>query len=284
MADEAVGVRLFVPPGHHYSPVADPAEAAEHLARLQAGGMPAALPGIRLDLDAMRELWGELVPHMQDMPFVATPAAGLRYGLENPNFAWADGTVLHGMLRHFQPRRYFEIGCGWSSACALDTFERYVQAGCEMVLIEPYPQLVHSLLGTPGVPLTLIQKRVQEVPTSLFAMLGAGDVLFIDSTHVLRTGSDVCFELFEILPRLASGVLVHFHDVFWPFEYPEDWVLDENRSWNELYALRAYLTNNADWEILFFSDYFVSQDRGLAQATCPEFLRNRGGSLWLRRT
>jgi hypothetical protein len=67
------------------------------------------------------------------------------------------------------------------------------------------------------------------------------NVLFIDSTHVLRTGSDVCFELFEILPRLSPGVLVHIHDMFWPFEYPRSWVVEENRSWNELYAVRAFL-------------------------------------------
>lgn len=276
-------VRLFVPPGHHYSPVVDPAEASGHLARLAAQGMPAALPGIRLDLEAMRTLWGAWLPFMESMPFGPSPVEGLRYGLDNPNFAWADGSVLHAMLRHLRPRHYVEIGCGWSSACALDTLERLDGAECEVVLIEPYPQLVRQLVGASRVPMTLIPRRVQDVPLNVYAMLGAGDVLFIDSTHVLRTGSDVCFELFEILPRLASGVVVHLHDVFWPFEYPEEWVVRENRSWNELYALRAYLTNNADWDILFFSDYFASQERALIEATFPGFLRNRGGSLWLRR-
>ena len=96
---------------------------------------------------------------------------------------------------------------------------------------------------------------------SVFDELNEGDILFIDSTHVLRTGSDVCFELFEVLPRLAPGVLVHFHDIFWPFEYPRAWVVDENRSWNELYAIRAFLMNNSDWHIIFFNHYFAKTGR-----------------------
>ena len=105
----------------------------------------------------------------------------------------------------------------------------------------------------------------------------------VDSTHVLRTGSDVCFELFEILPRLAPGALVHFHDMFWPFEYPRSWAVDENRSWNELYAVRAFLTNNEQWEVVFFNDYFAKLETKRIEDTYPNFLRNSGGALWLRR-
>jgi hypothetical protein len=124
---------------------------------------------------------------------------------------------------------------------------------------------------------------VQEVSLSVFEVLRNGDFLFIDSSHVMKTGSDVCQELFEILPRLAPGVFIHFHDMLWPFEYREDWVLRENRSWNELYALRAFLTFNDRFEIVFFNDYFRRFNEPLIQATYPLFLRNSGGSLWLRK-
>jgi hypothetical protein len=124
---------------------------------------------------------------------------------------------------------------------------------------------------------------VQEVSLSVFEVLRNGDFLFIDSSHVMKTGSDVCHELFEILPRLAPGVFIHFHDMLWPFEYSEDWVLRENRSWNELYALRAFLTFNDRFEIVFFNDYFQRFNEPLIQATYPLFLRNSGGSLWLRK-
>ena len=91
------------------------------------------------------------------------------------------------------------------------------------------------------------------------------------------------FELFEILPRLKSGVVVHFHDVFYPFEYPSDWVLKFNYSWNELYALRAFLMGNADWEMLFFNDYFIRAEEALIARDAPAILANPGGGLWLRR-
>ncbi len=124
---------------------------------------------------------------------------------------------------------------------------------------------------------------MQAVPLSYFDDLQRNDILFIDSTHVVKTGSDVVFELFEILPRLHSGVVVHFHDVFYPFEYPREWVIDRNYSWNELYALRAFLMGNRDWEILFFNDYMARTERPRLRQQAPEMLANPGGGLWLRR-
>ena len=94
------------------------------------------------------------------------------------------------------------------------------------------------------------------------------------STHIVKTGSDVVYELFEVLPRLRSGVVVHFHDVFYPFEYPREWVLVRNYSWNELYALRAFLMGNHDWEIMFFNDYFVRTERARVERDAPEILMN----------
>jgi hypothetical protein len=99
----------------------------------------------------------------------------------------------------------------------------------------------------------------------------------------MKTGSDVCHELFNILPALNRGVIIHFHDVFWPFEYPEDWVLLENRSWNEIYGLRAFLMNNSEYEILFFNDLFGRYFRSAIEKDYPDMLKNIGGSLWLRK-
>src|SRR5260370_28828390 len=99
----------------------------------------------------------------------------------------------------------------------------------------------------------------------------------------MKTGSDVCHELFEILPRLAPGVLIHFHDIFWPFEYSEAWGIENNLSWNELYGLRAFLMYNDNFEIVFFNDFFRRWRRNLIQETYPKFLHNTGGALWLRK-
>lgn len=135
------------------------------------------------------------------------------------------------MLRYLRPKRIIEIGSGWSSACTVDTVEHSLGKDCAVTFIEPFPSLLLELIGEAQLKTTIIESRVQDVPLDAFRSLERGDVLFIDSTHVLRTGSDVCYELFEVLPLLPPGVVDHFHDMFWPFEYPRPWAVDENRSW-----------------------------------------------------
>jgi methyltransferase family protein len=277
------GAKLFVPPGHFYSPVVDPEEAGRHLARLQSRPVPDRLPGVPLSREELVAEWRALAPLMAEAPFRAERHAHYKYGYTNPAYSWGDASVLHAILRKYRPRRLIEIGSGWSSACSVDTVGHSLDGNCDVTLIEPYPALVQELLGSDISRVKIIESGVQDVPVELFENLRENDVLFIDSTHVVRTGSDVCFELFEILPRLAPGVLVHFHDMFWPFEYPHDWAVEENRSWNEIYAVRAFLTNNADWQIFMFNDYMAKLEHDLIASTYPAFLNNTGGALWLRR-
>lgn len=282
-APAETGVKLFVPPGHFYSPIVDPKEAEPHIAALEAAPVPKQVAGVRIDHAAMVKLWRELVPFMTNMPFPETKTDGIRYTFDNTAYGWGDASVLHAMLRRFPPRRVIEIGSGWSSACMIDTVERYLDDGVTLTFIEPYQDLLRSLVGETRIKLNFLETPVQKVPLAVFDELQAGDLLFIDSTHILRTGSDVCFELFEVLPRLAAGVIVHIHDMFWPFEYPRVWAIDDNRSWNELYAVRAFLTHTDAWEVLMFNDYFGKLEGPLIEATYPRFLRNPGGGLWLRR-
>lgn len=275
--------KLFAPPGHFYSPIADPRETDAHLSHLESRETPHALPGIAIDPVGMRVVWRELAPFIASNPFPTVKTHGFRYAFDNENYSNGDGMILHAMLRLHRPRRVIEVGSGWSSACTLDTVERHLVGNTRVTFVEPYPKLLKSLIGPMSARVDLHACKVQDAPMRIFEELEAGDILFIDSTHVLRTGSDVCFELFEILPRLASGVIVHIHDIFWPFEYPRRWAVDENRSWNELYAVRAFLTDNPSWRILFFNDYFAKVERHLIEANCPAFLVNSGGALWLQR-
>jgi hypothetical protein len=274
---------LFVPPGHFYSPIVNTNEAEQHIGKLESLPTPLSVDGIHLDRDQMIQEWTNLLPFLNTAPFPASKTTEYRYTFENRSYSWGDGSVLHAMLRRYRPRRLIEIGCGWSSACAIDTVEHFFENKCEMTFIDPHPALLKSLAGNVAQNLNIIESPVQAVPLSVFEKLGAGDFLFIDSTHVMRTGSDVCFELFEVMPRLASGVFVKIHDIFWPFEYPRYWAVDENRSWNEIYALRAFLTGNRQWRIVFFNDYFEKVERSRIAATFPNFLKNSGGSLWLQR-
>ncbi|MEJ0075829.1 MAG: class I SAM-dependent methyltransferase [Alphaproteobacteria bacterium] len=272
---------LFVAPGHYYSPIVDPVAAEKYLKTIDHS--VTNLPGINIDRPKMVSLWHELLPFLTTAPFPDQKSDAFHYFFDNPSYSWGDGSVLHAMLRYFKPKRLIEIGSGYSSVCSFDTVERYLDSRAQLTFVEPYAGLLKAVLGEAAARVQIIEKPVQEVPLELFQELEAGDVLFIDSTHVLRTGSDVCFELLEVLPRLARGVIVHFHDMFWPFEYPSEWVVKENRSWNELYAVRAFLINNSNWNILFFNNYLAWLEQDMIERTFPAFLRNSGGALWLQR-
>jgi hypothetical protein len=280
---DQTSIKLFVPPGHFYSPIVNPIDADRYLASIGSQPTPENLPGIALDRTEMIRTWQRLLPFLVSVPFMAAKSAGLRYYFDNPGYSWGDGSTLHAMLRFHRPKRLIEIGSGWSSACTLDTVDHYLEGACDLTFIDPYPQLLRDILGDATDRVRILELPVQRVPPAVFEALEAGDILFVDSTHVVRTGSDVCFELFEVLPRLARGVLVHIHDMFWPFEYSRQWVVEENRSWNELYAVRAFLSYNERWRIVLFNDYLAKLEGGMIEAACPQLMRDTGGALWLQR-
>ena len=192
--------QLFVPPGHFYSPIVNVAEAEAHFRQLEGRGTPERVPGIHIDREQMVRTWHELLPFMRSAPFAETPGSGLRYGFVNPAYDWGDGSILHAMLRLNRPKKLIEIGSGWSSAWTVDTVESYLSGDCELTFIEPNPQLLKELLGeTPTrAMIRIVESGVQQVSLDTFESLQAGDVLFIDSTHVLRTGNDVSYELIAV--------------------------------------------------------------------------------------
>jgi hypothetical protein len=275
---------LAYPPGHFYSPICAPGELARRYRDPLASAPPAEVPGIDLALDAQIALWEAWKPFLAGARNLARPASGRRYRGASRSFDAGDAIVYGCMLRYLNPARLIEVGSGSSSALALDTFERFFPASPKTSFIDPYPAFLQSLLRPEDLGgVEIIESGIQDVAPAYFDELGRNDILFIDSTHIVKTGSDVVYELFEILPRLQPGVVVHFHDIFWPFEYPREWVIERNYSWNELYVLRAFLTGNRDWEILFFNDYFIRTQRERVAVDAPEALVNPGGGLWLRR-
>ncbi len=149
--------------------------------------------------------------------------------------------------------------------------------------IEPYPDRLRSLLrGDETASFRLQEQKLQDVDGALFETLEAGDILFIDSSHVSKIGSDVNRLIFEILPILKPAVLVHFHDIFYPFEYLKDWIM-EGRAWNEAYLVRAFLQFNYVYRIVFFNSYLHRIHREAISAGLPLTARNPGGSLWLQK-
>ena len=282
LAAELDRYRTWVPPGHFYSPVPALDDVRRDEARI-FGPAPAELPAIDLNADGQLALLPRFRELYAELPFARARRPGHRYAFDNPNFSYADAIALYCMIRHARPRRIVEIGSGYSSCAILDTNERFFDHAIACSFIEPYPELLRSLLlpGDEG-RIEIAAARLQDVDLGRFAALEANDILFVDSTHVSRVDSDVNRIFFEILPRLAPGVLVHVHDVFYPFEYPREWIY-EGRAWNENYVLRAFLQYNRAWQIRFFNNYLARRHPEAFFGALPLARENPGGSIWLAR-
>jgi predicted O-methyltransferase YrrM len=279
---EAGGARFQAfPPGHYYSPVPD-LDVLATRADLFAFD-PTDVPGVDLRIEAQWRLLSDLHPLAADVPFPDTRGADLRFWFDNDSYAHGDATTLCSLLRHLRPARMIEIGAGYSTLCTLDTIERY-DLGTQLTVVEPYPDRVLALLRSGDTErITFLETPVERLDLSTFDDLGHDDILFIDSTHVAKTGSDVVYEQHRVLPRLAPGVVVHFHDVFPGFEYPPPWVF-EGRGWNEAYLLRAFLEFNSSFRVELWPSLLHWIDRGRAESLLPALTRNVGGCIWIRRT
>jgi hypothetical protein len=273
---------LYVPPGHYYSPIPDP-DAVAQLDAVFLNRVPHDLLGLDLNEAGQLALVQELAASYPEMPFEDGRTPGLRFWFDNDQFGHGDAVMLYGMLRHLRPKRVIEIGSGYSSCVTLDTNARFFANQISCTFIEPYPERLLSLIQ-PGdrERFTLIPTPLQDVDVSVFEQLEAGDILFIDSTHVAKLQSDVNYYMFEILPRIAPGVYIHIHDIFYPFEYPLLWI-QQQRAWTELYLLRAFLQYNQQFSIALFNGYLWTYHRELMGQLMPTFLKNPGGSIWLRR-
>ena len=218
-----------------------------------------------------------------ELPFKSDKQPNIRYQFENNFYSYIDGIVLYSMIRLYKPKRIIEIGSGYSSANMLDTNELFFNNQIDITFIEPYPEeRLNSLMKESDKnKTTLIQKDVQRVSLDVFKNLQAGDILFVDSTHAVKTGSDVNYILFEILPLLQSGVLIHFHDIHYPFEYPEDWVFS-GFGWNETYFLKAFLMYNDQFEIQLFTEY-LHRHHEAAFVDMPFCIKGSGSSLWIEK-
>ena len=273
---------LHVPPGHPYSPIPSP----DDVDRAQRRAMAAArqLPGIDLREDEQLALLERMLPLYEDLPFGGDPGPR-RFGYDNTWFTYADALGYALMLRHLRPRRVVEVGCGHSSALALDVDELFLGGSTSFTFVEPDATRLREITRPGDLEERLVESIVQDVPLSTFAGLAAGDILFIDSSHVLKAGSDVQYLLDEVLPSLADGVYIHLHDVFYPFEYPGAW-LAGGTSLNEAYAVRALLQFSNAYDIALFVPYLRAFHRDWLQEHMPLMLTEPmpTGGIWLRRT
>lgn len=271
----------WVPPGHFYSPIPD---LDEIRAREADVFMPEReIPGLELNEDKQLKLLESFVELYDSIPFGAKKSRKHRYYYENPAYAYNDGIILHCMLRTLKPKRVIEVGSGFSSAVTLDTNDLFFDGSIELTFIEPFPRVLREVVGSKELAtINLIERPLQDVDLSVFESLEANDILFIDSTHVSKIGSDVNYIFFEILPRLKKGVHIHFHDIFYPFEYPQQWVY-EGRCWTEIYVLRAFLQYNNEFQITYFQNMMTRRHRAFFEEKLPLCMKLPGGNIWLKR-
>jgi hypothetical protein len=215
-------------------------------------------------------------------------ASAGEYDFENIYFPRLDASVYYALIRDLKPRRCIEIGSGYSTRIAALAFDRNEAEGRggELMCIEPYPA---ARLTESKARFTLVEKRVEDVPLTLFESLEQNDILFIDSSHVLTTGGDVCFEFLEVLPRLAPGVWIHVHDIFFPCDYPADWLLERRWARNEQYVLEAFLSGNRDFEPKIANYWLTLERHEIVARLCPVVIPRQdasgrfNASFWMRR-
>ena len=279
-------VRVRFPPGHFYSPIVNPVDVTGYIKR-EREPRRTVLPGLDMSLTKMTEFWQEHLPFIESTPFLSSADGSNRYYYGNQSFGQGDAIILRAIMNARKPKQIIEIGSGFSTACMLDTLDHVEAYDTRLTCIEPYPDRLQRLLRPKDAErLEICEDIVQNVSLDRFTALMPNDILFVDSTHVLKTGSDVHYEIFNILPCLQTGVIIHFHDIQYPFEYPDAWIFNENFSWNEIYALRAFLMYNSHFEIFFFNNFFGRFRNELISRSFPglaAFPESFGGSIWLRK-
>jgi hypothetical protein len=256
----AIGV--FPLRDHYYEPQFDFRGLSRPLSETRA------LPGLELDLVGQVALLGAMrcADELRELP--RHQRGELEYYLDNRFFEAGDAEFLYQLIRLKKPRRIVEIGSGNSTLIAMKALARNRELDpdyrCEHTCIEPYEMPWLEKTGA-----TILRQRVEDVGPRPFAALGANDLLFIDSSHVIRPQGDVLFEFLQLLPTLANGVIVHIHDIFTPRDYPAKWVIDEVRLWNEQYLLEALLSGNGQWRVLAALNHLSHQRFLELKAVCP---------------
>ena len=273
------GVGVFPVRDHYYEPLFQPRHLTRSLREVRS------LPALDLDIPGQLALVERLRYGDEAAAFPRNRTKTLEYAYDNESFGPGDAEILYAMIRHFRPRRVVEIGSGHSTRIAASAIRRNLEQdparSCDHVCVEPYEMPWLESLGV-----RVVRERVERVGAELFAGHGRDDLLFIDSSHVIRPQGDVVFEYLELLPRLASGVLIHVHDIYTPRDVPDDWIRERVRFWNEQYLLEAFLSFNHEFKVLAALNVLKHDHFDALAAACP-VLREQPwrepGSFWMAR-
>lgn len=277
------------PNGHYYSPIHNMGDLKQYKNVVERSKSKFAdtIPGFS-EKTILKE-FNDIKHFFKDFDYPKDDDGDCRFYIDNVSLSKLDSMAIFSMIRKNKPKRIIEIGSGFSSGLMMEVNEKYFDNKIDITFIEPYPQLLYERMRNGDKSrYKVIPKGVQDVPLDVFKQLKKDDILFIDSAHVSKFNSDVNYELFDILPELNKGVIIHFHDIHDGFEYPLNW-LQIGWAWNEAYMLRAYLTDNAQYEVLLMDSYLVNRFSELLARfyTKDDILQNgwikHDGSLWIRK-
>ncbi len=260
-----IGVHIL--PVHYYSPVPDivKLQQTQHI-----WAKKSKLPGIPVNLDEqVRHLEDICVPYQHEYEgnHIYLEGVSQHYG---PGYGYIEAQALHSVIRHYKPARVIEVGSGVSSYCIVKAAKKNrEETGNDSFItcIEPYPSDQLTALTD----IKLISRQVQEVPFEVFASLREKDILFIDSSHTVKPGSDVNYLILEVLPRLRPGVIVHFHDIYLPYDYQRG-VLQTFLHWTETSLLRAFLIFNNRAKILFCLSHLHYDCQDALKEVFPDYI------------
>lgn len=196
------------------------------------------------------------------------------FHFNNGSYESGDAEYWYSLIRLKKPRKIIEVGSGHSTKMARLAIEANQKSDeayrCKHVCIEPYEMPYLEKLGV-----EVLRQKVEDVGVDFFSQLEANDILFIDSSHMIRSQGDVLFEYLEVIPTLKSGVIVHIHDIFSPRDYPNEWVINEVRFWNEQYLLEAFLSFNTEWRIIGALNFLCHNHFELLKEKCPRLTAGR---------
>lgn len=274
-----------ITPNNFYSPIPDTRTLDDNLWWKQS-----KLEGIKLDDNLFLDLLYQFSSNYKDEydRFPGEKTENCHFYFNNGLFDSVDAEVYYAMIRFFKPNKIIEVGAGFStyvSSKAVLKNNKEFNVDVELIAIEPHP---HDIIkGLPGLSKLIISK-VQDIKLSQFKALKKNDILFIDSTHVLKVGSDVQYEILDILPNLNKGVIVHFHDIFLPKEYPKVWVKKQKVFWTEQYVLQAFLQFNNEFEIIWAGNFMHEKYPGKLEAAFKSYKNSKKNwvgpaSFWIRR-
>lgn len=265
---------------HYYEPMINP---KKHLTKPLSNDRN--LTGIDLNEKEQLSLLASFRYNEELLSFPLHKRKNTEYHYNNVSYAAGDSEYLYNMIRHFKPKRMIEIGCGHSTLMARNAIEQNKKEDatytCKHICVEPYEQAWLEELE-----IELIRKKVEDLDLSVFQQLEANDILFIDSSHIIRPQGDVLFEYLELLPTLKTGVIVHVHDIFTPKDYPDTWIKKYHLLWNEQYLLEAFLSGNTGYKIIGALNYLKYNHRKAFEAKCPVFASQEGkepGAFWMKK-